>query len=101
VDLRDEVNAEWTDLVVRKRSFPPNIKLTEKAKQLFFMVSYNIDKFRSFVFDSTFLERMPMDGDTQEKLKTDDVELFKFGVQWLKSVLFKRKDPLTGEEAGE
>ncbi|MGD9008139.1 MAG: YkgJ family cysteine cluster protein [Desulfobacteraceae bacterium] len=101
VDLRDEVNAEWTDLVVRKRSFPPNIQLTEKAKQLFFMVSYNIDKFRSFVFDSTFLERMPVDEDTQEKLKTDDVELFKFGVQWLKSVLFKRKDPLTGEEIGE
>lgn len=101
VDLRDQVNAEWTDLVVRKRSFPPNIKLTEKAKQLFFMVSYNIDKFRTFVFDSTFLERMPVDDDTQEKLKTDDVELFKFGVQWLKSVLFKRKDPLTGEEIGE
>lgn len=101
VDLRDEVNAEWTDLVVRKRSFPPNIKLTEKAKQLFFMVSYNIDKFRSFVFDTTFLERIPVDDDMQEKLKTDDVELFKFGVQWLKSVLFKRKDPLTGEEIGE
>jgi Fe-S-cluster containining protein len=101
VDLRDEVNAEWTDLVVHKRSFPPSIKLTEKAKQLFFMVSYNIDKFRSFVFDSTFLERMPMDDDTQEKLKTDDVELFKFGVHWLKSVLFKGKDPLSGEETGE
>ncbi len=101
VDLRDEVNAEWTDLVVRKRSFPPNVKLTEKAKQLFFMVSYNIDKFRSFVFDSTFLERMPVDEDTQETLKTDDVALFKFGVQWLKSVLFKHKDPLTGEEVGE
>jgi Fe-S-cluster containining protein len=101
VDLRDEVNAEWTDLVVRKRSFPPNIQLTEKAKQLFFMVSYNIDKFRNFVFDSTFLERMPVDDDTREKLKTDDVELFKFGVKWLKSVLFKRRDPLTGEEIGE
>jgi Fe-S-cluster containining protein len=97
VDLRDEVNAEWTDLVVRKRSFPPNIKLTEKAKQLFFMVSYNIDKFRHFVFDSSFLERMPVDDATRSKLKTDDVELFKFGVRWLQSVLFKRKDPLTGE----
>lgn len=101
VDLRDEINAEWTDLVVRKRSFPPNIKLTEKAKQLFFMVSYNIDKFRRFVFDSTFLERMPVDDDALEKLKTDDVELFKFGVQWLKSVLFTRKDPFTEEVAGE
>ncbi len=98
VDLRDEVNAEWTDLVVHKRSFPANIKLTEQAKKMFFMVSYNIDNFRSFVFDSTFLERMPVDDETREKLKNDDVELLKFGVQWLKSILFKRKDPQTGED---
>jgi uncharacterized protein len=93
VDLRDEVNAEWTDLVVHKRSFPPNIKLTEKAKQMFFMVSYNIDEFRSFVFDSTFLERMPVDEHTREQLKTDDVALFKFGVRWLKSILFNPRKP--------
>ena len=93
VDIRDDANAEWTDLVVHKRSFPPNIKLTEKAKQMFFMVSYNIDKFRSFVFDSTFLQRMPVDDETREKLKTDDVALFKFGVRWLKSVLFNPKKP--------
>ena len=54
VDIHDEINAEWTDLVVRKRSFPPNIKLTDKSKSMFFMVSYNIDKFREFVFESTF-----------------------------------------------
>lgn len=98
VDLLDEVNAEWTDLVVHKKSFPANIKLTEKAKQMFFMVSYNIDKFRSFVFDSTFLDRIAVDDDTREKLKTDDVALLKFGVSWLKSILFKPKDPVTGKD---
>ena len=98
VELRDQVNAEWTDLVVHKRSFPPNIKLTEQAKQMFFMVSYNIDKFRSFVFESTFLERMPVDDETREKFKTDDIALFAFGVQWLKKLLFKPKDPVTGQD---
>ncbi len=98
VDLRDEVNAEWTDLVVHKKSFPPNIKLTEKAKEMFFMVSYNIDKFRRFVFDSTFLERLPVDDETRKQLQSDDVVLLKFGVNWLKSILFKRKDPQTGED---
>jgi hypothetical protein len=61
VDLRDEINREWTDLVVRKRSFPPNIKLTEKAKQMFFLVSYDIDKFKEFVFESSFLKRIDVD----------------------------------------
>jgi len=92
VDVHDDINAEWTDLVVRKRSFPPNIKLTEKAKQLFFMVSYNIDKFRGFVFESTFLERFDVDSDTLEQMKTDDVALLNFGVTWLKEVLFKQDD---------
>jgi hypothetical protein len=66
VDLRDEVNAEWTDLLVRKRSFPASIKLTDQAKQMFFMVSYNLDKFRQFVFESTFLERFEVDEEDEE-----------------------------------
>jgi hypothetical protein len=79
--------------VVRKRSFPASIKLTDKAKQMFFMVSYNLDKFRDFVFESSFLERYPVDAQTQEKLKNDEVELLRFGVRWLTSVLFKQADP--------
>jgi Fe-S-cluster containining protein len=93
VDLRDEVNAEWTDLVVRKRSFPASIKLTDKAKEMFFMVSYNIDKFRRFVFESSFLQRIEVDQETQTRIKEDDVALLKFGVSWLKEILFDRHDP--------
>ena len=93
VDLRDAVNAEWTDLVVRKRSFPPNIKLTEQAKKMFFMVSYNIDKFREFVFESSFLKRMPVDEQTRRTIGDDEVALLKFGVQWLKNILFRQSDP--------
>ncbi len=88
VDVHDEINAEWTDLLVRKRSFPSNIKLTDKSKQLFFMVSYNIDKFKSFVFESTFFDRYKTDADVVEKIKNDEVELLKFGLKWLKDLLF-------------
>ena len=93
VDLRDEINREWTDLVVRKRSFPSTIKLTENAKQMFFLVSYDIDKFKEFVFDSSFLKRVDVDEATVEKIKTDEIELLKFGLEWLKGVLFKQTDP--------
>ena len=91
VDLRDEINAEWTDLIVRKRSFPANIKLTEKAKELFFMVSYNIDQFKRFVFESDFLKRVDVDEKTVEEIKNDEVALLKFGLNWLKGVLFQDK----------
>jgi hypothetical protein len=89
VDFHDEINAEWTDLVVRKRSFPATIRLTEKAKNLFFMVSYNIDQFRRFIFESSFLSRYPVDPETVEKIRTDDIELLKFGIKWIKEILFK------------
>ena len=93
VDIHDDINAQWTDLVVRKRSFPPNIKLTDQAKQMFFMVSYNIDKFREFVFESSFLKRFDVDEKTLDKIKNDEIELLKFGVNWLKGILFKQTDP--------
>ncbi len=94
VDVHDEINAGWTDLVVRKRSFPMNVQLTEKAKQLFFMVSYDIDRFREFVLESSFLTRYPIDDQTLEKIKTDDVALLAYGMTWLKSVLFKENNQL-------
>ncbi len=92
VDIHDEINAEWTDLVVRKRSFPSSIQLTEKSKQLFFMVSYNIDKFKSFVFESSFLQRVPTPPETVEKIRESEIELLKFGLQWLKGILFNQEN---------
>jgi Fe-S-cluster containining protein len=89
VDIHDEINAGWTDLVVRKRSFPKNINLNQKAKEMFFMASYNIDKFREFVFKSSFLQRYDVDATTVQKIRDDEIELLKFAVKWLKSILFQ------------
>lgn len=91
VDIHDEINAGWTDLFVRKRSFPPSIKLTQKSKEMFFLASYNIDKFRKFVFESSFLKRFDIDGETVEKIKKDEIALLEFGLKWLKELLFKDK----------
>lgn len=89
VDIHDEINAEWTDLLVRKRSFPKNINLTQKAKDMFFMASYNIDKFRDFVFKSSFLQRYEVDDDTVQKIREDEIELLKFSGKWLKGIFFR------------
>jgi Fe-S-cluster containining protein len=92
VDIHDEINAGWTDLVVRKRSFPPNIKLTEESKKMFFMVSYNFDKFKKFIFESSFLDRYDIPEERIELMKADDIELLKFGSDWLKFVFYKIGD---------
>jgi len=101
VEIRDKINAEWTDLMVRKRSFPINIKLTEKAKQMFFMASYNIDKFRQFVFESTFLQRYPTDIKSIEKIRNDEFALLIFGILWIKSVFFRPDAMPKGHQSRE
>ena len=101
VDIRDEVNAEWTDLVVRKRSFPPNVKLTEQTKKMFFMVSYDIDTFGTFIFESSFLSLYRVDSQTQIAIREDEVERLKFGLKWLKWLLFKKGDFQVDTEEAE
>lgn len=88
VDIHDEINAGWTDILVRKRSYPADAKLSEKSKQMFFMVSYNIDSFKRFVFESDFLNMYSIDDELIEKIKEDDVALLDFGFSWLKSMFF-------------
>ncbi|MBF0240994.1 MAG: YkgJ family cysteine cluster protein [Desulfamplus sp.] len=92
VNIRDEVNAGWTDLIVRKKTIPMSLKLSEQSKQMFFLACYNIDKFRQFVFESTFLNKFTVDKDKLEEIKNDDVKLLQFGFDWLKSIFFKEGD---------
>lgn len=99
VDTHDEINAEWTDLIVRKRSFPASVKLTEQSKQMFFMTCYDIDKFKKFVFESTFLNLYEIDTKTIEKIQASEVELLKFGFKWMKWVLYKIGDFKVNESA--
>lgn len=101
VDVYDEINAEWTDLIVRKRSIPSNIRLTEKTKNMFFTASYDIDRFRRFVFESTFLELYNIDKETEAKIREDEIELLKFGFRWLKWLLFKEGNFQMDEAAAE
>ncbi len=101
IDTYDEINAGWTDIIVRKRSFPPDIKLTDKSKQMFFLVSYNIDKFRRFIFDSTFLTLYEVDQKTQKAIQENEIELLKFGFKWLKGVLWQGEGIQMNEKAAE
>jgi hypothetical protein len=76
------------DLMVRKKSLPPSMKLSEESKKMFFMVCYNIDKFRKFVFESSFLKRYDIPEERVAQIRKDDVKLLQFGFEWLKAAFF-------------
>ncbi|MCG8470812.1 MAG: YkgJ family cysteine cluster protein [Desulfobacterales bacterium] len=94
VDRHDEINSGWADLIVRKRSFPPNMQWTPKAKEMFFMVCYNIDAFKRFVFESPFLTKFDVDDATVSNIKENEIALLEFGFEWLKDVFFLKKDEI-------
>ena len=62
-----------------------------KIYQMTFMALYNLDKFREFVFKSTFLDKFDVDQTTIEKIKRSDIELLKFSFDWVKFGVFGQK----------
>ena len=92
VDRRDELNKGWMELVMRRKSFGYQATLSEQAKRMFFMASTDLDQFRSFIFDSSFLQTYDVDPETLEKIREDDVELLLFSYRLLASMLFGTND---------
>ena len=87
-DIYDSMNRGWLELLLRKASFGEEAKMPEKAKQLFFMVTTNMERFRKYVFESPFLGSFAVDNNTLEKILKDDVALMQFGFEYLKHVIF-------------
>ncbi len=88
VDVRDEMNKDWLRLVMRRKSFGHQASLSEQAKRMFFMASTDLDHFRRFVLESTFLDTYILDDETVEKIRNDDVELMLFSFKYLANALF-------------
>jgi len=87
VDEYDEMGREFKDITLHKY-FKEGQGITPKQVEMFFMACYNVDKFRDFVFKSTFLRKFDVDPATLERIKTDDVALLRYGYRWLRFALF-------------
>jgi Fe-S-cluster containining protein len=83
VDLFDEMNREWKAIQLRK-NIPGQPGPDEKKQSMFYMASYDVDRFKRFVFESKFLDIFEIDDKTLDKIKNDEVELMKFGFQYIK-----------------
>ncbi len=66
-------------------------ELTPKQTENLFIACYDLDKFRRFLFDTTFFEKFDVDPETVEKMKTDDEELLRFGFLWIKYSTLKEE----------
>ncbi len=62
--------------------------LNSPEGKMAFMAAYNIDKYRDFVFNSSFLKRYKVKSDVIKKIRIDDAELMKLGFKWIKLYLW-------------
>lgn len=62
-----------------------------RMQGMFLMALYDVDRFREFVFKTSFLKKFQVDDDILEKIREDDVALLYFASQWLRFVLFGQK----------
>ena len=87
----EEMNEYLSGLTIQLQSVDLDIN-NPKIQQMIVMALYNIDKFREFVFKSSFLDRLELDDpDLLEKIQEDDTELLKFAFDWIKFGLFGKK----------
>jgi len=62
--------------------------LNHSKGKMAFMAIYNIDKFREFVFNSSFLKRYHVPYKVLNEIRNNDTELLKLSFEWVKTYLW-------------
>lgn len=97
----NDMTRRWSELVRLFRDDPwagegPDGKRGKMA----FMAAYNMDAFREFVFNSSFLKRFRIAATLRDKARTDDVELLKIGLAWIALFVWGKPSPLLKPRKG-
>jgi hypothetical protein len=84
-----------------RHSGPSIGKPSKNSLQLFFMVCYDIDTFRSFVTSAGFTDLYDPPVEENEKILAYDTALMLFGFRFLRQVLFGENSITLKKEAAE
>ncbi|MEJ2166159.1 MAG: YkgJ family cysteine cluster protein [Desulfobacterales bacterium] len=77
-----QMEAPFKKVVASDRLTQATIK-NKKIQEMIYMACYDLDRFRRFVLESTFLERFEVDPQDVEIIKTDDSALYQLALRWL------------------
>jgi Fe-S-cluster containining protein len=100
MDAYDEWGEAFKELTLHN-FFEDGGTLTPERLEMFFTASYDLDKFRDFVFESTLLERFDVDEDFAEEMRHSDEALLRFSFLWLQFSLFGEKTMRIDPDAAE
>lgn len=87
----EEMNELLSTITIPMQIHETEIENPQVSKMVF-MCLYNIDKFRDFVFKSSFLNRFEVEEPERiEVIRDNDLELLKFAMDWIKFGVFGEK----------
>jgi len=84
----NQMNDEMMEIISLKNRLMPG-PLDIKSGLAFHMACYDLDEFRSHVFEKGIIEDHNLDPGTLDSAKNDDEALLKLGLQWIKQRLFE------------
>jgi len=87
IDAREDLEKGFRELVGHPW-FIGGRQLDPRRIEMFFMAAYDLDTFREFLFETTFLARFDLDAGLVEELRTHDQALLRFAFRWLRFALF-------------
>lgn len=70
-------------VIPEKLKFTGMASLDEHVREMFYMGCYDLDRFRRYVFEGSFLKSFGIPEETADKLKQDDLTLLQFAFHWL------------------
>jgi len=93
VERYEQINRGWIDVLMKLASWRSlggvmGKEPSAQVRQMFFMVSTDVERFRRFVFDSRFLQIYAIPEEALELAAKNDEALLQLGFDWLKNVLF-------------
>jgi len=83
--LYDDMNREWKGIQLRRDPLSKDLDSNKQAQ--IYTASYDMDRFRKFVFESRFLDVFDIDKEEIEKIRTDEIALMKLGIRYIKFLL--------------
>ena len=85
----DEMNHEWLTLMLKRRSMGPTVgRPPEATLQMFFMCSFDMDRFRRFVLSDNFRNTYDLEESIYQTFEKEDLSLMQFGVRFMKQAFF-------------
>ncbi len=86
----DDLDHNLKDVMAADQVWDSKIQ-DPRMQDMCLMALYDPDRFREFVFKSSFFQKFHVDEDIVEKIRNEDVALLYFASQWLRFALFGKK----------